>query len=569
MKWMIIDGNSLINRAFYGVRPLTTRDGLNTNAVYGFLNILLRLIEDEAPDGTAVAFDRREPTFRHITYEGYKAQRKGMPEELAEQMPVLKDLLDAMGITRYELPGYEADDILGTFARLASERGDDCVVVTGDRDSLQLVGERITVNLVTTAKGQTRTVAYTPEVFFTEYGFTPEKMVDYKALMGDPSDNIPGVPGVGAKTALDLVARFGGMGEIYETLDALDIKPGVRTKLADGHELAKLSFDLALICREVPVPIDFEEVRRAERNDEALHGLLVRLEFKKFIERLAVPEAAKPSAPESALEMVEVGPEGAEAALAGLGEGTVAVAAAPDFTAVAFFAGGKALLLRADRYDADGYSAALRSVFGGERPKILHDAKPLMSALLGRGIEVCGVVFDTALAAYVLSPADGNYTPGRVAGAYLNRDLPPDSMFSDAAAFSALDADGESATALCRYAEAVYDLYPVLSQKLEEVDMHTLYYTVELPLCRLLAEMECAGIRVDRGALAAFSEVLTAGITTAEQAIYAHAGMEFNINSTKQLGEILFDKLGLPHIKKTKTGYSTNIDVLEKLRGMH
>ena len=285
MKLMILDGNSIVNRAFYGVRPLTAPDGTPTNAVYGFLAILQRLLDEQKPDALCVSFDLKAPTFRHKAYEGYKAQRHPMPEELVVQMPLLKETLDDMGVVRLEKEGYEADDILGTVSVRCAQTGWDCVIVTGDKDSLQLVTEKTTVCLVKSRMGQTETILYTPERFSEEYGFAPARMVDLKALMGDSSDNIPGVPGIGEKTALDLLRRFGSLDAIYADLAALDVKEGVRKKLEAGRESAKLSFWLATIFCEVPMSFDPADELWDRQYRPELYGLFKRLGFQKFIEK--------------------------------------------------------------------------------------------------------------------------------------------------------------------------------------------------------------------------------------------------------------------------------------------
>ena len=291
MKLMLIDGNSIVNRAFFGIRELNAPDGTPTNAIYGFLAILQHLYEDQKPEAVCVAFDRREPTFRHRSYDFYKAQRKPMPEELAVQMPVLKDLLDVMGVSHLELAGYEADDILGTLSRVAEEQGNDCVIVTGDKDSLQLVSDRTTVCNVKSRMGKTETILYTPERFREEYGFEPPLMVDLKALMGDSSDNIPGVPGVGEKTAMDLVQRYGGIGEIYRDLDALEIKDGVRKKLAAGQDSANSSYWLATIFREVPLDCEEAECFRwTLRRTPELLVFMKRLGFRRMIDQWRLQE---------------------------------------------------------------------------------------------------------------------------------------------------------------------------------------------------------------------------------------------------------------------------------------
>ena len=285
MKLMILDGNSIVNRAYFGIRPLSAPDGTPTNALYGFLAILQRLLDEQQPQALCVSFDLKAPTFRHKAYAGYKAKRAAMPEELAVQMPLLKELLDAMGVRRYEREGYEADDILGAASRICEQAGWDCVIVTGDKDSLQLVSEHTSVCNVKTRMGQTETILYTPAVFEEEYGFAPEKMVDLKALMGDSSDNIPGVPGIGEKTAMDLLHRYGSLDGIYRDLDALDVKDGVRKKLREGEESARLSFWLATILREMPLDFRPEDNLWARSYTPALYPLMQRLGFSRFIEK--------------------------------------------------------------------------------------------------------------------------------------------------------------------------------------------------------------------------------------------------------------------------------------------
>ena len=544
MKLMILDGNSIVNRAFYGVRPLNAPDGTPTNAVFGFLNILQRMLDEQKPDAVCVSFDRKEPTFRHWAYDGYKAQRKGMPEELAAQMPVLKETLDAMGIRRYELSGYEADDILGTVSVICADKGWDCVVVTGDKDSLQLITDTTTVCNVKTRMGQTETINYTPEVFREEYGFEPPLMVDLKALMGDSSDNIPGVPGVGEKTAMELVRRYGTIENIYSDLSALDIKEGVRKKLAAGEESARMSYWLATILKEVPMGFDPAENLWDKNYTEALYPLFKRLGFQKFIEKWGIQEsAAAPEAREKA-EMPYICVEDAV-----LPDVLHAVEAA-ECLAVTLLAGADDSLEFCDGKTVYGFDSAperfpalLAAVFSPDKPKIGHHVKELMNALADKGLSREGFVFDTALAAYLLDANEGDYPLSRVAARWLG-----------------VDTAGT---------DTLLELYPVLDAKLREYGMEKLYEEIELPLCPVLSDMERAGFYVDRKALYEFGESLNGDIDRLQNSIWQHAGRKFNINSPKQLGEILFEELMLPSGKKTKTGWSTNVDVLEKLRGKH
>ena len=546
MNLMILDGNSIVNRAFYGVRPLTAPDGTPTNAVFGFLSILRRLLDEVKPDALCVAFDLKDPTFRHRAYEGYKAQRRPMPEELAAQMPVLKDVLDAMGIRRYEIPGYEADDILGTAASVCEKQGWRCTVVTGDKDSLQLISDLTTVCNVKTAKGQTETILYNPERFSEEYGFTPEKMVDLKALMGDSSDNIPGVPGIGEKTALELVRRYGSIEQIYADLDSLEIKDGVRKKLSEGEESARFSFWLATIFREVPMAFSPGENLWNEDYTAALFPLFKRLGFNKFIEKWNVrPDENAPSTQEDAHVSME------RVVLASEEEASALCRAIREKELLALFplealerieiCDGEKVYEASWALCGDGYNELLRTLV--KKKLVSHNVKDLIRLLLDEGLCVDGFVFDTALAGYLLDATDGDYSLARLSARYLGRERAG--------------------------AEAVFALYAPMEAKLKELEMDKLYYSAELPLCRVLAEMEQAGFLVDRKALYEFGESLNEQITALQQSIWTHAGHEFNINSPKQLGEVLFDELMLPSGKKTKTGWSTNAEVLEKLVGKH
>ena len=579
MKLMVIDGNSILNRAFYGIKLLTTKDGLPTNAVYGFLNILLKLTDEEKPDALCVTFDRKAPTFRHLAYEGYKAQRKGMPDELAAQLPVIKDMLDAMNIPRYELDGWEADDLIGTIAARDTAAGWDTVVVTGDKDSLQLVTESTRVKLVSTRMGQTTTKEMTPDSFREAYGFDPIHIIDLKALMGDASDNIPGVKGIGEKTAMDLIQRYQSVAAIYAGLDTLEAKPAVLKKLAEGAEQAKLSYELATIHTDAPIDFTPEANLRKEPNAPALYELFLKLEFNKLIDKLGL------SAPQGEVQQEEeftgtctseevTDRARAEELLAlWRTKDSVNVLALPSLDVVVVEhweteRDSHAAILRADRLE--GYNEVLKALFASDIKKNAHDVKTLLSRLLDEGIQGGGFVFDTAIAAYLLAPTDGSYELETLGMRWLNHEfLKAKDTYLAKDAFSPL---GDSAKALgvmlshCALIDALKD---PMAARLTELGMDKLYYEVELPLCPVLAEMEHAGVLVDRGALTAFGEMLDERIKADEALIYELAGEQFNINSTQQFGHILFDKLGLPPVKKTKTGYSTSAEVLEKLRGRH
>ena len=574
MKCMVIDGNSIINRAFYGIRPLTNREGLYTHAVFGFLTTLLRLKEEEQPEALCVTFDLHAPTFRHKADETYKATRKPMPEELRMQVPVLKEVLDALNIPRYELEGWEADDLIGTISRKCEAAGWDCVAVTGDKDSLQLITDHTKVKLVSTRMGQTTTKDMTPETFREQYGFAPIHMIDLKALMGDASDNIPGVSGIGEKTAMELIQKYGSVDAIYEKLPDIDAKPAAVKKLTAGEEAARHSYWLAAIVTDAPLAFAPEENRVQAPSPEA-YPLFLRLEFSKLIEKLNLrpQEAAAPEKKEADVTVtVECVTE--EARAAELLEqfrraAFVTVLTLPNLSGLIVDCDtGADTALSAEfffeRYTGD-WNALLNVLFAGDIRKVSHNVKDLMRTLLENGLNADGFVFDTALAAYLTDATSGKYEIGQLFAAWFHTELGKP-LYLEPDAFSLLGDTAAAEASFHSYTTAVGALHEVLEPKLEEMNLRELYTTAELPLCRVLAEMELAGCRVDKGALVSFGEMLSEKAGALEQEIYAMAGEEFNINSPKQLGEILFGKLNLPHGKKTKTGWSTNADVLEKLR---
>ena len=536
MKLLILDGNSVINRAFFGVKPLTTREGLYTHAVYGFLNILERMEKEEQPEAVCVAFDLHGPTFRHLQYEGYKANRHGMPEELAMQMPVMKDVLRAMNIPIYECQGWEADDVIGTVGRICSNNGWECVIVTGDRDSLQLIDQNVHVKLVISKPGQTTATLYTEELFREEYGFEPKKLIDLKALMGDSSDNIPGVAGVGPKTAKDLLARFGSLDGIYENIDDASIRPKLREKLVNDKEKAYLSYDLATIRSEAP--IDFEPMDAIVQpyNRPELYKLFQKLEFVRLIDKYGLRgaelEAPKPEKKCESLCRCDAMPDSvSEAAVYVAGDGSIGLA----------WDKGVCTLTPME--------AQMRTISLEGRRLILHDSKTMFHRFDASGLEYGSCVFDTALAAYDLNPSQSDYPVSKLATNFLGTSV-----------------DDEDAAGC---AEALWLLRPVLEQELEANGMTKLYREIELPLCNVLYRMEKRGISIDRQQLEQFGEMLSQRIAACEELIFSYSGDKFNINSTRQLGELLFEKLMLPPVKKTKTGYSTNADVLEKLKNKH
>ncbi len=535
MKLLILDGNSVINRAFFGVKPLTTREGLYTHAIYGFLNILERMEKEEQPDAVCVSFDLHGPTFRHLKYDGYKATRHPMPEELAQQMPIVKQVLTAMNIPIYECQGWEADDVIGTVGRICSNNDWECVIVTGDRDSLQLIDEHVKVKLVISKPGQTTANLYDAVKFREEYGFEPKKMVDLKALMGDSSDNIPGVAGVGPKTATDLLVKFGSLDGVYENLDDPSIRPKLREKLEAGKDNAYLSYDLATIRPDAP--IDFEPMDAVIRpyNRTELYSLFVKLEFVRLIDRYGLRGAQEqmPKPEKSFAPLLKAD------SLPAAGTDCAVYIASDSSVGVAWSTGV---------YVMTPMEAQMALDFAPGKV-ICHDAKTAMHGLDGLGLPIPSIGFDTALAAYDLNPSQSDYPVSKLATNFLG--------------ITVDDADAGAC------AEAIWQLRDVLEQELKDKGMHSLYTDIELPLCSVLYKMEKEGIAVDRRLLKQFGVILKDRIDACEKQIYSYADGPFNINSTKQLGELLFETLGLPPVKKTKTGYSTNADVLEKLKDKH
>ena len=535
MKLMVIDGNSLFNRSFYAIRPLTTADGLHTNAVYGFITTLNKLLNEDKPDALCVTFDRKEPTFRHLRYSDYKGTRKPMPSELAEQFPVLKEVLDAMNIPRFELAGWEADDLLGTLSARAAAEGWETILVTGDRDSLQLIGDKTFVRLMTSKLGKSDSTLYTAEVFEAEYGFPPIRLIDLKALMGDSSDNIPGVAGVGSKTASELLSAYGSLENIYAHLD--DIKPSVQKKLVSGQESAQLSFALATIRRDAPLDFTLERLTRSAPDHDALYRLFIRLEFSRLLSVFGI------SAP------TETAAELPKCSVAALTPAVIAEADQP--LCIVYEEDALGVCIGTLCYEAQNPDPALlSSLFASPQSKIAHGLKDLFRRLDALSLPSDGFIFDTELGAYLLDPSDHSYSLQRCCAKLLGTELP------------------EAASAADK-AHSVARLYACELPKLQEQNMLSLLQTTELPLARVLADMENTGFKVDRSALLGFGQTLGSSIEILQDNISRQAGGTLNLNSPKQLGVFLFETLGLPPLGKTKSGYATNIEVLEKLRNRH
>ena len=529
-KILCIDGNSILNRQFYGIRFLSTRDGFPTNAVFGFVNVLLRELETLSPDYIAVAFDLKAPTFRHKMYSEYKAGRRPSPEELVKQFPVAKDICRAMGIHVLELAGYEADDILGTLAKMAEDSGDvEAYVLTGDRDSLQLISKKTKVLLAT----NTETVTFDEAAFLEKYGVRADQYVDVKSLMGDSSDNIPGVPGIGEKTAFKLIAEQGSLDGIYANIDNMGLTNSVKTKLLSGKESAYTSQTLATICRDVPLGISLSDIEYKGIDRAETRSLFLKYELSGAIKRLGLDkeEAASVSVDERADKF-----EARELSLSDMRGEWYALSLGTDN---AFLYDGESL-----------YSvpiSGLEPYLCHAERIVAHDCKSIYKALEENGIHWRSCCFDTMLAAYVDDSSSGSYELDRLITSYLgevrNENIP----------------------------DAVYVgmMWQRIEEKLRESGQLSLLYDIEMPLASVLCDMETVGCRVDCEGIKKYGEELDGIASALESRIYMAAGEEFNINSPKQLGEVLFEKLMLPSGKKTKTGYSTSADVLERLRRYH
>lgn len=519
-KLLVIDGNSILNRAFYGIRPLTTKEGLHTNAVYGFVNILLKNLQNIAPDYAAVAFDLKSPTFRHQKYAEYKAGRHATPEELKMQMPIAKEVAGGLGFTVLEKEGYEADDILGTLSRMGDEAGIESYVLTGDRDSLQLISDSTKVLLA----GNTDTVCFDREKFFEKYTIQPEQFVDLKALMGDSSDNIPGVAGVGEKTAIKLISAEGSLEELYNNIEEKDISSSVKQKLINSKDNAFLSQFLARIDKNVPLSLELSDVEYKGFDKQKLTELFTTLEFFNFIKRLELS---------SDNEKVEYTIADSIDSL------DTSLCYAVDRNDGRVYIYSKGVSVVTDEEKADGFFA------DGKYKKIVYDAKCWYSAFAQKDKQINGIVFDVMLGAYLADSNLGKYDIEHLTSSFLN------SIF-------------EEGKTDC--AQTVYKLYEELCKSLEETGMYGLLADIELPLAYTLSNMERRGFRIEKNGLSQYGDLLGKMADELTDRIYMFAGCEFNINSPKQLGEILFEKLGLPALKKTKTGYSTNAEILEKLR---
>ncbi len=550
MKLLVLDGNSILNRAFYGIKLLSTKNGDFTNGIYGFLTMLKKLLDETEPDAVAIAFDRRAPTFRHKQYAGYKSNRKGMPPELAQQLPVLQELLTNLGYRIVSCEGWEADDILGTLAAACEAEGASCLIATGDRDSLQLVSESTSVRLATTKFGQPQVTLYDEAKIREEYGVSPRQMIDLKAIQGDSSDCIPGVAGIGPKGAGELVQKFGSIEYIYDHLEELDIKPGIRDKLEKSRDNAFLSYDLGTIRKNAPIDTDLSHYVKGAGDPQKASAAMVRLELFSLLEKFGLSAAPAPARPAA---------QGKKAKLNELSDGAPLLPRLEDAEEACFFAAWekdgalKSLTFscNGELYRVQPDPAFLRAFFqDGQIKKITHDVKPLHKKALELGCKMTGVKLDTALAGYLLNPSAPGYAVDRLC-----------------AEFGVAMGDFEDPE--LSIAAALPELSRALSRAIDENRQRELLETIEIPLAYVLAQMEHVGFYVDRESIETYGKEMERQVTELHDSIIEQVGYDFNINSPKQLGEALFDKLGLPHGKKTKSGWSTNADVLEDLRYLH
>ena len=539
MKLLVVDGNSILNRAFYGIRLLTTKDGQFTNAIYGFLTMLLKIQEDVTPDAVAIAFDLKAPTFRHKAYEGYKSNRKGMPEELHQQLQPLKDLLTLLGYTIITKEGYEADDILGTLSHTCKVNGDECVLATGDRDSLQLINDKVTVRLASTKGGKANAILYDEKKIMEDYGVTPRQLIEIKAIQGDSSDCIPGVPGIGPKGAGDLIQRFNNLDYIYENLDTIDIKDGMRKKLRENKDSAYMSRMLGEIKLDIPIDTDINHyLVNCTQPDEAVR-MMAKLELFSLIDKFKLKE----------VESAEETPK--EKKKYSLNEkNTIDLLGKELYIYSNSKSKGDIDYLYIIEENEIIKTTDVDTVLKSENKKYVYSSKELFAYADKTGFEIKNLVFDVTLASYLLNPNSSSYDIDKLNGEYEVETY-----------------DGEDEF-LCNIAPMI-DLCNILEKKIEQCNQKKLLNEIEIPLSNVLARMENLGFAVDKQGIEDFGKMLKENIENLKSEIYNSVGREFNINSPKQLGVALFEDLALPCKKKTKSGYSTSADVLESLKNQH
>ena len=594
-KLVLIDGNSIMNRAFYGImgsKMLMTKDGKYTNAVYGFLAIMFKILDDIKPEYLAVAFDLKGPTARHELYKEYKANRHGMPDELAEQMPVIKDVLRAMNIDIIEKQGYEGDDILGTLAKYGEKQGLEVTILSGDRDTFQLASDHITIRIPRTKAGKTETEDYNRAKVLEEYGLEPKQLIEVKALQGDSSDNIPGVPGIGPKTAISLIQRYHTVAELYEKVEAGedDLKGKQRENIVNNKEMAELSRMLGEINTNVPIEDTLEEIKLEEWDKPKVLEIFEELRFNRYIDKFGLRGISsvdgtniEEDSKEKHFEIVE------STEIPNLKEkklyyflqtkesSNLEDIIKKEITGISIYSENKIYYISSH----DGFKEQLKNIFEDEQiEKYGYDLAQDYILLKQIGITMKNIVYDAKIAAYILNPTS-KYTMDVIARDYLEIDnaefLQSQGVKDEANQQTSLFDTGEKDTQKdeskkmenCLYAEEVYKLAEVTMKKLEEIDAVDLFKNIDMPTVEVLAEMQWNGMYVDVQELDNYGQALKERLEILTQEIYELCGEEFNINSTKQLGEVLFEKLKLPVVKKTKNGYSTDVDVLEKLRDEH
>ena len=571
MKLMVIDGNSIVNRAFYGVRLLSNRDGLYTNAIFGFLNILHKLVDEEKPDSLCVTFDLKAPTFRHKEYDQYKGTRKGMPEELASQMPVLKKLLNLLNVKQYSCEGYEADDILGTLSKQALDKGLETIVVSGDRDLLQLATDTLKIKIPKTKGGKTEVEDYYAKDVEEKYGVTPKEFIEVKALMGDTSDNIPGVPSIGEKTAVKIIQQFKTVEEAIKNADL--VKPAkASANLKEYKEQALMSRFLVEIVKNAPVELDLSQMPSiGSKISEEAYEYIKGLEFKSMLNRFSMEDTEIISESECNYRYICTKDECIKYVYSNFKDESAYVVIAENGIVEGVSLYGKSggcFVESSGDFTPEELIHSLKDYFAGESyKKIGHDIKKDMSVIAP--YEIKGAVFDTQIAGYILNSTKDTYNFDDIARDFLGETFKSDEEVlgkgKSRVSIKTLDKDQRTSYAV-KQAEIMYRAKPVMEEKIKENNQEFLFYNIEMPLIYVLHDMEKYGIKADRKGLIEYGEKLTSQIDTITQEIYDMCGEEFNINSPKQLGDILFDKIGLKGSKKTKTGYSTAADVLEKLK---
>lgn len=589
-RLILVDGNSIMNRAFYGImgsKMLTTSDGTYTNAVYGFLSILFKIEEDLNPDYIAVAFDLKGPTERHKMYEGYKANRHGMPDELAQQMPIIKDVLKAMNIKIIEKQGYEGDDILGTLSKEAEEQGIDVTILSGDRDTFQLTSDKVTVRIPRTKMGKTENEDYDRTRVLEEYGIEPKELIEVKGLMGDTSDNIPGIPGVGEKTALNLIRHYKTIDNLYKEVETneslIDVKGKLKEKILENKELAYLSRKLGEINRQAPIETSIEELKKQEWNNQEVYNLFKYLRFNRYIDRFNMENSNAGQAPNEQLfekeavnevekikEIIEkakkeneliyyIETDELETKDTIINKKIKSISVYDKELKKAYY-----ILLEEDKIQL------FKEIFEDNNVKKIGYKQKIDYILLReKEINVSNFYYDIELAAYILNPTESKYNLEKLAIDYLKLDINEYNKKEEKQInlFEAQENKAENEIEKnCMYVYTIYNVYEKTIEKLKETNQLNLFNNIEMPLVKVLADMQYIGIYVDKNELVEFGNTLKNEIEKLTGEIYKLAGEEFNINSTKQLGIILFEKMKLPVVKKTKSGYSTDVEVLEKLK---